>query len=126
MKITQLLGGLVQAVIPKRWRRRDHWPFPSVSVRRGGIRYQLPDEPTLAPGHRMYGGTDTWHRTTTVDVETDQDGNVVAVWFRCTMLPFSHRVVNADRTREMRHAYEAGAAVPLVAVELDDTAVPTR
>lgn len=35
-----------------------------------------------------YGGSDTIHRTGTIDVETGPDGSVAAVWFRCMELPF--------------------------------------
>lgn len=37
----------------------------------------------------FYGGDRTWHNTGTVDVQLNKDGDVVAVWFRCRMLPFT-------------------------------------
>jgi hypothetical protein len=40
------------------------------------------------PDQSFYGGDGTWHQTGTVDVQLDEDGNVVAVWFRCRTLPF--------------------------------------
>lgn len=52
---------------------------------------------TLRPVHRepkpvedenFYGGDKTWHDTGTIDVQLNDAGQVVAVWFRCRMLPF--------------------------------------
>lgn len=40
-----------------------------------------------APG-RYYGDGGTIHGSTWLDVEVDGDGQVVAVWFRCQMLPW--------------------------------------
>lgn len=36
----------------------------------------------------FYGGDGTWHQTGHVDVQLNKKGEVVAVWFRCRMLPF--------------------------------------
>lgn len=55
----------------------------------------------LADPDRYYGDGGTIHGTTHLDVEM-QDGKVVAVWFRCQVLPF--RVF--DRTREDRYGEE--------------------
>lgn len=52
------------------------------------------------PG-RFYGDGGTIHDTTFVDVETHQ-GEVVAVWFRCQMLPFKQTDVKINRAIEMR------------------------
>jgi len=46
----------------------------------------------LAAPSRYYGDGGTIHNTGTLDIEM-QDGQVMAVWFRCQMLPF--RVVEA-------------------------------
>lgn len=43
--------------------------------------------PKPVPG--FYGGNGTIHSTGTVDVQLNKDGDVVAVWFRCRMLPFT-------------------------------------
>jgi hypothetical protein len=52
-----------------------------------------------ADGRRYYGDGGTIHGTTHLDVCTDEDGNVLQVWFRCQLLPFKvHR--STDRTRE--------------------------
>lgn len=46
-----------------------------------------------AVGEFRYGDDNTIHGTTHVDVQTDQRGTVVAVWFRCAMLPFQQSVL---------------------------------
>jgi hypothetical protein len=56
------------------------------------------DEPIKS---RTYGGTGTIHRTGYLDVETDRTGTVVAVWFRCQMLPFRQMNVKDDRAQSM-------------------------
>lgn len=48
-----------------------------------------------------YGNEDTWHDSTVLDVETDRRGNVVAIWFRCQMIPFRQTVVDEARASEM-------------------------
>lgn len=49
---------------------------------------------------RYYGGDGTIHATRHLDVEVC-DGRVVAVWFRCQMLPFRQRDVESQRAAEM-------------------------
>lgn len=49
----------------------------------------------LANPSRYYGDGGTIHSTGHLDIET-QDGQVMAVWFRCQMLPF--RVVERPGT----------------------------
>ena len=72
----------------------------------------------LASPARYYGGIGTIHNNTELDVETDIVGRVVAVWFRCQMLPFNSTRVDAHRAREMR---EAQANLPrLTGVEVLD------
>lgn len=47
----------------------------------------------------FYGGDGTWHDTGTIDVQLNTDGEVVAVWFRCRMLPFTQSMkYTADET----------------------------
>lgn len=43
--------------------------------------------PAFSPRH-TYGGKGTIHQTSAIDVEVDQGGRVLAVWFRCMSLPF--------------------------------------
>ena len=45
---------------------------------------------------RHYGDDGTIHQTGSVDVGVDKDGKVVAVWFRCAMLPFIQYDADAD------------------------------
>jgi len=44
---------------------------------------------TVEDNENFYGGDRTWHSTGTVDVQLNKEGDVVAVWFRCKMLPFT-------------------------------------
>ncbi len=67
-----------------------------------------------APG-RYYGDGGTIHHTGYLAVETRQ-GRVVAVWFRCQMLPFRQTEVDAQRAGEMDRA-DAGQDVTLTGVE---------
>jgi hypothetical protein len=49
-------------------------------------------EPASLPRH-VYGAGGTIHQTGTIDVQVDEDGEVVGVWFRCLLLPFTvHQV----------------------------------
>jgi hypothetical protein len=49
--------------------------------------FRRPKEPKK-PQENFYGGDGTIHDTGHVDVQLNKDGDVVAVWFRCRMLPF--------------------------------------
>jgi hypothetical protein len=55
-------------------------------------------------GAHYYGSDGTIHGTTQLDVETDAAGTVVAVWFRCRMLPFQQIWVGEERAGNMRAA----------------------
>lgn len=48
----------------------------------------------------IYGHDKTIHSTEHLDVET-HNGKVVAVWFRCAMLPFEQAEVDGERARSM-------------------------
>lgn len=60
--------------------------------RRSRAAQELPEVPAV----RFYGDGNTIHSTGHLDVET-RDGKVVAVWFRCQMLPFKQAEVGASR-----------------------------
>lgn len=49
----------------------------------------------------FYGGDKTIHRTGWLDIET-RNGEVVAVWFRCAMLPFRQTEIGKERAGEMK------------------------
>lgn len=84
----------------------------------GNRRWRLKQR-AARPG-RYYGDGGTIHASTALDVETTQDGRVVAVWFRCQMLPFEQVAVEGARASEMISAY-SGAEVPvLTGVEVQD------
>lgn len=51
---------------------------------------------TVEDSENFYGGDKTWHSTGTVDVQLNKKGEVVAVWFRCRMLPFTQSVRDFD------------------------------
>lgn len=63
-------------------------------------RWQRKQELAGETGARYYGNGGTIHGTTQLDVETDADGNVVAVWFRCQQLPYRQTRVDDRRVRE--------------------------
>ena len=49
----------------------------------------------------IYGHNKTIHGTQHVDVEV-RNGEVVAVWFRCCMIPFKQCNIGVERAEEMR------------------------
>lgn len=58
----------------------------------------------------FYGGGGTIHHSGEVNVETDpKTGAVVAVWFRCMMLPFTQTLVDPERAKSMGDAYEVSS-----------------
>ena len=50
----------------------------------------------------LYGNKNTMHGSEEVNVELDEDGKVVAVWFRCLPLAFTQHVKGEKRAVEMR------------------------
>jgi hypothetical protein len=56
----------------------------------------------LASPSRYYGDGGTIHNTTTLDIDTDKDGNVIAVWFRCQLLAFNQVRCDDRRTEDLR------------------------
>lgn len=53
-------------------------------------------------GYQYYGGMGTIHSTRGLDVEVDQQGNVVAVWFRCSMLPFTQFAARGNNYKGLK------------------------
>ena len=68
---------------------------------------------------RTYGNTGTIHGSTELDIEVDDRGQVVAVWFRCQTLPFRQANPGPERSADMREAYKRGT-VKLHAVVVQD------
>lgn len=66
----------------------------------------------------IYGHNRTIHGTEHLDVEVDQHGKVVAVWFRCMALPFEQVKASEDRAVEMEGMYAGLHIKKLVAVEV--------
>lgn len=67
-------------------------------------RRRMPSEDQFAYGD-VGGDRNTIHGSREVDVEVDEHGAVVAVWFRCMLVPFQSRVVDKLRALEMGRAY---------------------
>jgi hypothetical protein len=65
---------------------------------------------------RYYGGDGTIHRTGELDVEV-HEGKVVAVWFRCAMLPFRQCDCDADRAASMNAAYSDNEKLSIVGID---------
>ena len=74
----------------------------------------------LASPSRYYGDGGTIHSNGYLDVELDYAGNVVAVWFRCQMLPFKQADVSNDRADDMERAYSESHIPALTGVEVLD------
>ena len=68
-----------------------------------------------------YGGNETIHQTGQVNVEVNQNGEVVSVWFRCMPLPFTESVVDDRRSKEMHGMYAKSPAKSIVHIEFDDS-----
>jgi hypothetical protein len=69
------------------------------------------------PDTYRYGGNGTIHRTHNVNVEVDEFGYVVAVWFRCHLIPFDVTKVGADRSADMGRAYRGNNPPGIEAIE---------
>lgn len=67
---------------------------------------------------RTYGLDGTIHRNTGVNVELDKDGRVVAVWYRCQMIPFTQTVVDKNRADSMNRIYDNEILPEVVSIEL--------
>jgi hypothetical protein len=55
-----------------------------------------------------------------VNIEIDEDGKVVAVWFRCITLPFDVTKVDFERAEEMVSMYKTNPPAGLLAVHVED------
>lgn len=69
----------------------------------------------LAHPSRYYGNGGTIYSTGYLQVESHEN-EVVAVWFRCQMIPFKQVEVDAERAAEMRHAHPIGTQLTGVEV----------
>ena len=66
----------------------------------------------------IYGYSSTIHGTQHLHIET-RHGKVVAVWFRCCMIPFKQVFVDGDRAKEMSEANERVKNFKLNAVDIE-------
>lgn len=105
-------GGALADLLTSR-RRASEW-----AAAKAPTAWQRKQE-AAKPG-RYYGGDGTIHGNSELDVEVDSYGRVVAVWFRCQMLPFQQVQVDKRRADEMRTAAGEGGLPALTGVELSD------
>jgi hypothetical protein len=71
----------------------------------------------LAGSSRFYGDGGTIHSSGYLDVET-REGMVVAVWFRCQVLPFKQTAIDEHRATEMARMRRNSPAPVLTGVEV--------
>ena len=76
-----------------------------MNIRGLGNRLRWKAKQKLAGKSRYYGDGGTWHQSGYLDVETYK-GKVVAVWFRCQVLPFQQTKVDLERATEMSRGNE--------------------
>ena len=70
---------------------------------------------------RFYGRDGTIHRTEQLHIELDpEDGEVVAVWFRCQALPFTLTTTTEKRSLELKDMYRDHPMPAIVGVTLKD------
>lgn len=95
------------------------WPdlSPSRRLERAGRDF-------LREASREYGGIDTIHGSTLLDVEV-HNGQVVSVWFRCQPLPFRQCDVTDSRAEEMIRMVGSSSLPALTAVKIDDSRTPS-
>ena len=75
------------------------------------------------PNLRRYGDNGTIHHTNHIDIETDTNGDVIAVWFRCQPLLFvqtKHNRFSNNRVTEMKEMYKRNNISKLHAVIVED------
>jgi hypothetical protein len=79
-----------------KWGNCANWrPLSAPVVQSAEDRWNLKQE--LAAPSRYYGDGGTIHSTGQLDVGVDRQGRVVAVWFRCQLLPFEQYDADDDR-----------------------------
>jgi len=69
-------------------------------------------------GQHFYGHRGTIHNSSEVNVEVNSKGEIVGVWFRCMMLPFTQSNVDDNRAESLRDSYK-GYGVRLVGFEYE-------
>jgi hypothetical protein len=70
-------------------------------------------------GTKPDGSRNTIHASTHFDVET-KDGKVVAIWFRCLLVPFEQHEIDEDRARDLTDAFPLNITVLGLEVQRDD------
>lgn len=73
----------------------------------------------------FYGHNKTIHGTQKLNIEIDNNGSVVSVWFRCCALPFDVTVVNDSRAEDMcKMSDTINKTIKLNAVDIDTGITP--
>lgn len=80
----------------------------------------LNDGMRLPAAGRFYGGQGTIHGNEKMDIETFE-GKVVAVWFRCAMVPFTQVETNKSRASVMRGSQVPDRMLGIVFAPLTDS-----
>lgn len=70
-----------------------------------------------------YGNDRTIHQTTLLDIETNEKGEVVSVWFRCHPVPYKQVVVSEQRSDEMKRMYSGEPFPGVLSIEFDEEGV---
>lgn len=81
-------------------------------------RAQFAQDPDIIEYGTIRGEQRTIHGSERLDVEVDDKGKVVAVWFRCACLPFHQVQVGYSRAADMRGSQEQVNKLALMAVTL--------
>ena len=69
-------------------------------------------------GTQYYGDGGTIHASSDINVELDDQGRVVSVWFRCCPLQFTQTVVDTNRAQDMRAMYQRNDFAGLHGLEI--------
>jgi hypothetical protein len=102
----------ISAMVERAWKARQ--PRSRLSIH--AIREAELAEIREQNNARTYGWNGTIHGTEALDVEIGPDGRVIAVWFRCQMLPF-----NVSHVSHARNIGTTNAELPrIMAVEVID------
>lgn len=68
----------------------------------------------------QYGKGNTVHQNSYLDVEVDENGLVVALWYRCMPLPFKQHQVTKERAREMTDFYKSSTPPKVFSIEIEN------
>lgn len=81
------------------------------------LRLRAPKPPVIQPREDRYGDGNTIHSSGEVNVEIGPAGEVVAVWFRCRLLPFTSNHVGHPRAVSMNQNQRGLASIKAIVFE---------